>query len=210
MKYWLLCLALWAPITIADDHSVITQSTDGETYYNEYFDLNIKKPTDWYYQPPEDTLKMSKMGGQTLAGDDENAQHIMKQALDSSLPLFSFFQYPPGTPGKLNANIVGIAENIALFPGVKNGCDYLANAREILMNSSMEIEAPNRCTTKTIGHTQLSQMDIRMKINKVTVKQVYSACLKDDHAISIIETFFDESGKKAVDDVLSTLSLECF
>jgi hypothetical protein len=77
-----------------------------------------------------------------MAGDDKNMKAMVNAAQQKTTPLFSFFEVPPGTPGKPNSNIIAIAEDIKGAPGVKTGCDYLTLAK----NLSAKSQHPQRIT----------------------------------------------------------------
>src|SRR5512138_1761356 len=99
--------------------SPITTTADGSKYVNELFGLEITKPEGWYAQDQEAAMKMSQKGAQLIAGDDKSMNALVSEALKTTIPLFGFFQHPPGAAVDMNPNIVSVAENVGGFPGVK-------------------------------------------------------------------------------------------
>ncbi|WP_017445558.1 hypothetical protein [Gayadomonas joobiniege] len=189
--------------------SALTQTTDQIHYHNAFLNLSIEKPQSWFAQSPEDTMKMSQQGSEILSGDDKNMKAMVDQSLKTSLPVFAFFEYEPGTPGKLNANVLSMAENIELAPGVKTGCDYLYHTREILNKSQLQVMIDEGCEQTKFGDTSMGTMNITMTMNNLLVKQTYYACIKDKHAVTVIKTYFDDESKNKVDNILTTLQLDC-
>lgn len=191
------------------EKSVITTSADGVTFGNEYFGLAVTKPDGWYSQAPEDTMKLNSKGASLMAGDNQNMKAIIDDALKSSLPLFAFFQFEPGTPGKLNANIISVAENIEVLPGIKSGCDYLSHARTLLENAAMKVNVAEGCKTRTVNNAKLGYLDISMNLQGITVLQRLYSCVNKQHALSFTQTYFDDAGRAAVEEIVDSIHVDC-
>ena len=192
-----------------DNKDVITRTKDNVSYVNAYFELTVEKPIEWYSQDPESTMKMSKVGSTVMAGDNQNMKALIDASLKSSVPLFAFFEKMPGTPVKTNPNIVSVAENISIMPGVKSGCDYLFHARQLIENSALKLNLTEGCSTVEINESKLGFFDAHVTLNGVEIYQRYHACIKGEHAISIIQTYFDDSSKEKVDSILKSIHLKC-
>ena len=186
-----------------------TTSLDGTLYTNELFDLSISKPEGWYAQSTQELLQMQQLGASLISGDNQNLQATLKESLKTSLPLFSFYQYPLGSPTPSNANIAGVAENISLYPGIKQGCDYLYHAKQIIAQSQFRIEFADECLTKNVNNSEFGYFNASINLGQVEIKQRYYACVKDTHAISIVQTYTTPEESQKVDRVLDTLSLKC-
>ncbi|WP_317933484.1 hypothetical protein [Halioxenophilus sp. WMMB6] len=193
----------------SDEPAVLTHSDDGTIYKNDYFQLQIKKPSSWFAQDPADTMKLNRQGAQMIAGDDKAMKNLIAESLNSSLPVLGFFKYPPGAPGKLNPNIISVAENVGLYPGIKTGCDYLEHVRAVFNRADMAVELSDSCMARTIGKAQLGYLELRMNLNGVAVLQQLYACIKNQHALSFTLTYFDEVSQQEVDAIFETLYLTC-
>lgn len=194
---------------VANDASSITVSTDGKVYTNQLFGMKIVKPTNWYSQKIEELIQFQKLGANLLAGDDENIRALAEESLKSSLPLFGFYQYAPGTVGKSNPNISGVAENISALPGIKNGCDYLANARQFAAQSQITINFEDDCRITQINNNNLSVMRATLEFGNVKANQKYFACIQDSHAIAVVANYYYPNEEKLIDNVVNTLDLDC-
>lgn len=189
--------------------SPITTTADGSKYVNELFGLEITKPDGWYAQDQEATMKMSQRGAQLMAGDDKNMNAVISQALKTSLPVFGFFQHPPGAAVEMNPNILSIAENVGGFPGVKMGCDYLFHVRKMFEQSAVEVSVSEGCQSAQINGTSFGYIDTTMTLGARHVRQRYYACIQGEHALSIVQTFLDDETKRLVDEPLNSLSVAC-
>ncbi len=191
------------------EKSAITTSADNKTYRNELFGLVVEKPEGWYSQSAKEILAMYKQGNQVLSGNNENMKTMIDAALAKTLTLFSFFQYPPGTPGKMNANIVSTAENTSLYPGIKTGCDYLYHAKKSLESSQLNMKFSEKCDAETISGQTFGHYKVTIEVGKTIVYQDYYACKKGEHILSFIKTYSDEASMGMIDKILGTVKVQC-
>jgi hypothetical protein len=187
--------------------SRVTTST-GNKFTNEFFNVSVEKPEGWYAADNKESDAQRERGGDMMAGDDKNMKAMVNAAQQKTTPLFSFFEVPPGTPGKANSNIIAIAEDIKGAPGVKTGCDYLTLAKNLSAKSQVKIEFAEKCETKSINGTDFNFVDAQISVGSQTIKQRYFAMIRNEHAISMVQTFADDSGKAKVDKVLETVTVK--
>lgn len=194
---------------LADEISGLTVSEDNKLYRNEMFDLSISKSEEWYAQSTEELFRTQQIGSSLISGNDHNMQALMKEALKVSLPLFSFYKYPPGTPtNETNANVSGVAENISLYPGIKKGCDYLYNVKNLMNYSQIQIKYEDDCQTKMINGSEFGYFNAVIAVGNTKLKQKYLACIKGTHAIAVIQSY-DSTSENSVNEILNTLKVDC-
>jgi hypothetical protein len=186
--------------------SQITTSTDGKLYINKFFRLTVQKPSSWYAQDMEESTVMHKQGGKLMAGDDKKMQALADAS--KPIPLFSFFEVKPGTIGRLNPNVIGVAEKIPFFVKVKTGCDYLEKASKIASKSQVRIAFGKKCSSRTINGNTFNTMDAQISMNGVVIKQRYFVALRKNHAISMIQTFAEPEDEAKLDKVVSSVTLK--
>jgi hypothetical protein len=189
--------------------SPITTTADGSKYVNELFGLEITKPEGWYAQDQEAAMKMSQKGAQLIAGDDKSMNALVSEALKTTIPLFGFFQHPPGAAVDMNPNIVSVAENVGGFPGVKTGCDYLFHVRKMFEEAAVEVSVSEGCERAEINGTSFGYIETIMTLGARRVRQRYYACVQGEHALSVVQTYRDDETKQLVDEPLNTLSVSC-
>lgn len=212
MKYIFLSVLALSLFACSDKEpvtSVITKSTDGKRYTNAYFDIQVDKPEGWFAQDPEQTIKQGSQGARVVAGDDKNMKAILAESIKTTVPIFAFFKHEPGTPVKFNPSVIAVAENIEVMPGIKTGCDYLFHARSLLKNAAIELEVTDDCHTESINNAPLGYFDARISVNGADIYQKYYACIKNQHALSFIQTYFDDQSRSEVYQVISSLLLSC-
>lgn len=198
-----------APAPEAQSMPAITKSSDGKKYQNELFKLSVEKPEGWYSQNVEEMVSLQKFGSNMVSGKDKNLKAAIEASLENNIPLFGFFEFAPGTPGKRIPNLIANAENIALYPGIKNGCDYLYHTKGLLENSQTNIKFGDNCNQAQISGQNFGYYDAVMEIRNIKVYQKYYSCRKGKHALSFIGTYFDESSKDKIEQILNTIKVEC-
>lgn len=191
------------------DPEALTRVSDGGLHTNDFFNLSVQKPDAWYSQDFEEMMAMLEMGAKAMSGDDENMRAMIDGALDNTLPLFAFYEAPPGTPKPFNANIQGVAENIEDYPGIESGCGYLANTMSLMEQSAMQVDASSDCVTDTMAGTTMSTQPVRMQMGSMDIRQRYYTCLNGDHAVGFIMTWVDGDQKQQLDRILETATLQC-
>jgi len=188
--------------------AALTTNTEGNRYHNAFFGVTVEKPEGWYSQPPEETIALQQRGTAMIAGDREDMRAMVEASLEASVPLFGFFEVPPGTPDKLNPNVMSVAENLAAFPGLKSGCDYLAQVRKLLEQSQMPYQLGQECSTQRFAGVSLDMIEGTLEVGGTTVSQRYYATLHDQHALAFVQTYFSEEGRLKTQRVLDSLVLE--
>lgn len=185
--------------------SPLTVNSEGNTYHNAMFALTVEKPQGWYAQSPKETIALQQRGTAALAGDNENMQALIEASLDSTVPLFGFFEVAPGTPDRLNPNVLGMAENLTAFPGVQSGCDYLQNVRSLLKQGKVAYSFSEGCDVVTQGGRELGRITGRVKLGEVSVTQHYYATIQRPYALAFVQTFFSETDEASTGSVIESL-----
>lgn len=204
----LLLFVLAFPISSqTTSNDALTINERGNTYVNRLLGVSVEKPANWYAQSVKEMIMSQQQGGKALAGEDQNMQAMLDAAAKSSLPLFGFYEYPPGTPGKLNPNVLSIAENIQMFPGIKDPCDYIHAVQNILKQGQLKYSFDSDCQHKTIGGQDSGYLDASLTLGKLKIYQRYHAVLKDGYAISFIQTYTDDVSLKKVNRVIDTIKI---
>lgn len=202
-----IIIILLSVISCSNDakESALTVNSNGNNYENNFFGISVVKPEGWYAQSAKETILLQQKGASIIANDDKSMEALIEAAMKSSVPIFGFFEYPPGTPGKLNANILSVAENIKVYPGIKKGCDYIALVKDLLAKSKLKYEFSEKCLSKNISGKEFGYIDASTDIGKQKVHQRYYANVSNGYAYSIVQTFYDDESRKKVISVLSTV-----
>lgn len=189
----------------SDSDSPLTVNSSGNTYVNGFFGMRVEKPADWYSQSAEEDIMQQQQGSKVRSGDDENMEAMIEAAMESSLPLFGFFKNPPGTPGTFNTNVLSVAENIRMYPGIKKPCDYINAVKEVLERGQLNYQFDSDCQSTRVGGKASGYMDASLSVANFDVTQRYHAIITDDYAISFIQTYADDQGAKNVAHIMDSI-----
>ena len=199
---------LLAACSSQDAPSPLTVNTAGNHYHNAFFGVSVDKPDGWYSQSPEETIALQQRGTTAISGKDQNMKAMIEASLKSSVPVFGFFQLPPGTPGKSNPNVLSVAENLQGFPGVKTGCDYLYFVRQLLEKGKLAYSFTADCAPRTFAGESFGYMEGQITFGEKTVTQRYYATIRGQYALSFIQTYFSDEGEAATGTILNSVKLE--
>jgi hypothetical protein len=193
-----------------DSKQALTQTKDNKHFTNQQFDLTVEKPEKWYTQSAEEALMLQAQGSTMLSGDDKNMKALLDASVKSTLTLFSFFELPPGTPDKNNPSVISTAEYILAYPGIKTGCDYLSSMKQLIARSQVQMQFDEGCQTEKLGGSTFGFVNATVAVGPdMLVHQRYWACRKGDHAIGVVQTFYDETSDKSTTDIIKTIQVKC-
>jgi hypothetical protein len=104
------------------------------------FECEITLPKDWIIQTKEQLENLAKTGKALIAGDDANMNAVVKASEVNVANLLAVYQFERGSAVEYNPSIMLVAENVKNFPGIKNGSDYLFQARKMLGQSQIKYD----------------------------------------------------------------------
>lgn len=189
----------------------VTRSYDGKHYENKRFELAVEKPEGWYAQDAEANSKLTKEGSKMLFSNDKDLQNKVDAASEKTKSLFGFFSVPPGTPGVHNPNVLGLAEKLPMLANIKTGCDYLEKAKDLLGKSQMnaDISFDGACQKTTINGQTFGSYGVTIRVGSVKVQQRHYACVQDDYAIAIVQTYFGDKTEAETKPIIDSLKVHC-
>ena len=163
-------------------------------YQNDYFDFKIKLPVDWVVQSKEQIENISNTGKKLLAGDDENMQAVIKASEINTANLLAVFQYELGSAVEYNPSIMIVAESVKNAPGIKNGSDYLFQAKRMIQQGQIKYDyLSEKFEKEKINESDFYKMDARLNYMGLEIKQTYySTVLKGFSFIVMVSYISDE------------------
>ena len=179
------------------------------TYSNDFFGFSLDIPPDWFIQNEEQIGKLMDIGREMVTGDDENMKAILKASEVNTATLLAVYQYEMGSPVDYNPNLVMVAENLSLAPGVKSGKDYLFHARKLLLQTQMPYtHVDTTFGERDFGSQEFGVMHATLSLMGMEIGQTYYCTVKNGFSLSLIVSWLGEEQKEAIDKVLSSLTFE--
>lgn len=180
---------------------------DNNVYTNSFFNFKMALPSEWHVQSQEQTEAIAEMGKEIVAGDDKNLKRVLEASEINSAYLLTIFKYEMGTAtDSYNPNLMLVAENLKLVPGIKTGGDYLFQTRKLLEQSGINYDYIDEEVKKTIiKNEEFYIMNLAINHMGHTIKQRYYSKIEKGFAVSIIVSFVTEEQKKEVENMINSL-----
>lgn len=178
-------------------------------YTNSFFDMEISLPSDWVVQTKEQTENLVKQSKDIVSGDDRNLKAILKASEVNTANLLILFQYEVGAAVEFNPNFMLVAENIKNFPGIKNGSDYLFQARKLMMRSQLQYDNIDEEFKKVvINNTEFYTMNALLNYSDIGIMQSYYSTIQNGFCISAIVSYINDDQKADLEKVINSISFK--
>lgn len=192
------------------DQTPLTEKIGENTYRIDLLGITVDAPAGWYVV---DSELMSKLMDEGAKVSGANLDAGTKAAVDGSMArtatLFTFLEVPPGTPREYIPAIFGIAEDVSIMPGVTSGRDYFFHAKKIMAQSTIQMITSDVIGGRMIGGHSFDRMDVQVSApGGMTVNQRFYATRRDDHVISIIQSYVTDEELAQLDAVLDSIKLD--
>jgi hypothetical protein len=120
-------------------------------YRNEYFNMTVTLPKDWYALDDESRKALMQKGKKMIAGQDKNLEAALDASELNNINLLVVYKYPPGTPVTFNPSLACVAEKVGHLPGIKTGSDYLYHAKKLMERSQLKYDFAENIYSEKIG-----------------------------------------------------------
>ena len=166
-------------------------------YVNHFFECEITLPEDWVIQTKEQVENLSKTGKDLIAGDDANMKAVVKASEVNVANLLAVYQFEVGSSVEYNPSIMLIAENVKNSPGIKNGSDYLFQARKMLGQSQIKYDhLDEQFAKEAINGTDFYKMNAEIHLRDLDIKQIYYSTVLKRFTFNMIISFINDQQKQ--------------
>lgn len=180
---------------------------DNGVYQNDYFGFSIKLPEDWVVQSKEQTDNIVNKGKDLLAGDDENLKAMIKASEINVANLLAVFQYELGSAVEYNSNMAIVAENVKNAPGLKDGKDYLFQARRVILHGQFKYDyLSEEFEKEEINGMVFYKMDAHLNYMGLEIRQVYYSTVLKGFSLNLIISYVSDEQKSALLSSIKTMN----
>jgi hypothetical protein len=182
---------------------------ENNKYVNSFFNFEISIHPDWIVQTNEQMESMTKVGKELVAGDDSKMKALLKASEINTANLLSVFQFERGSAVEYNPSIVLIAENTKNFPGIKNGKDYLFQARKLLDQSQLKYDSIDKEFTKeVINGTDFYKMNANITYGGLNIRQIYYSTVSKEFSFNVIISFTNDRQKEDLLELVNSMKFK--
>jgi hypothetical protein len=177
-------------------------------YTNVYLGLSVTIPADWSIQDQEAQRRLANIGGKMLSGDDKNLKAALSAAEMQNVNLFAAFKFPLGSSVDFNPSIIGMAEDVRQWPGIKTGKDDLFQVKKALESGQMQVVFPKDVYMQQLGGVDFYVMEAEIPMRGLMVKQKYYSTIKKGYNLGIIVSFTTAEEEASLQKILDGVTLK--
>ncbi len=197
-----------APSTRTPAEAVDLGTVKDSVYANNYFKFRVTFPAGWAVQDRAAQQRLAETGSEVLAGDDSGLKSAIKASQVKTLNLFAIARHPVGTPVPFNPSINCTAENVADYPGIKSGKDYLYHAKKLFGGSQLKIQFSDDPTTVNLGGAEFHSMRGSMTIGPTTIHQIYYSTIRRGYALNFTLTDSNAEEEALLKKIIESISFQ--
>jgi hypothetical protein len=174
-------------------------------YRNEYLGFHIQLPQDWSLQNEEMEKRITKAGSDYLGHNESESRVMQEQAEETVNYLFTLFKYPLGTVIDYNPNIIGLAENVADYPGIKTGKEYLQHVRNQLLSAQADFVVSDVSDTYTIDGRIFHVLRTDLNFMGTIVKQRHYATKINEYILLFTYSYQQRESEEELLKILKSV-----
>jgi hypothetical protein len=180
----------------------------GHTYSHDHFKLAVTIPEEWYIQNRTESDQLTQLGASMMKPDAKNGQAVVQAAQQRTLTLLSAFRYPPGTPDLVNSSFIIVAENVAFFPGLTKGEDFLKLSQRSMGSMNLKYAFEPIETGFQIGSHPAARLRSHLQVLDYNVEQEMYAARLGDYFLMVILSYGKDEDPDAVRSILELLKAD--
>ena len=186
------------PITVISDYGKI----ENQIYSNQLFDFQIQIPESWHVIDQEAMAKATEQGMDLVEENEDGSPSEAERIANSQL--LNISQFPITSDVANNSTLMITADNIAPFPEIQNGKNYLEHTKETFQAMGMEIEIIDDVSEKTISNRKFHQLEIKINFGDGSISQQYISAVVKDYIFNIVLTYGNEESKMELEKILNS------
>lgn len=176
-------------------------------YTNKFFNIEMNIPAGWDVQDLKEREAIMKEGQEIAAGDNASMKAAIKASEVNSANLLTVYRHKMGAAVEYNPSFMLVAENLKNFPAIKNGAQYLDNAKKLLTTSAMKItHIDDKYAKRTSNGIEFYVMNVTMDVQTIPVHQLYMVTIKDGFAVGFIYSYMTEEQKTSLEKVANSIA----
>lgn len=194
-----------AACSTVEEATINSEVYEDGVYRNEYLELAIQLPQDWSLQNEVMEKKITKAGSDYLGHNESESRVMQGQAEEAVNYLFTLFKYPLGTVIDYNPNIIGLAENVADYPGIKTGKEYLQHVRNQLLAAQADFVVSDVSDTYTIDGRTFYVLRTDINFMGTIVKQKHYAAKINNYVLLFTYSYQKRETEKELLKILKSV-----
>jgi len=211
MRWWLFFLLAIVLLSCNDSNKIPKNFDYGKiengVYRNSFFDFELPIPADWNVQNREQMDQIGEEGRKIISEHNKELSEKIKASEISSATLFYVFKYRDDTiTGQFNSSFGMVVENLGKFSRVRNGKDYLENAKALMERSGITYHFAPSFKTERLGNKDFTLMELTARYKgDIDVSQLYYCYVEKRFAVSQVASYGNDEQKTELLKILSNI-----
>jgi hypothetical protein len=166
---------------------------ENNTYFNEYFKLEMPFEPDWDVQNKEQMEQIAQMGNDYAVGGNDSLKKVFEASQVNVAQLLLIFKHPVGSTMDFNPSMLINAENLRQFQNVRTPKGYISEAKKFLASTAINYEYRRDEYEIELGGKTFMCLEIENL--DYNIKQDYFVTLRKGFALAIIVSYDNEVDK---------------
>ncbi len=180
-----------------------TIAAGGNTYTDRTYGFSYTYPAGWTAHGEATNKAIMEAGKRIVAGQGPVQQAVAEAAFQRTALLLSVFQYPLGTPGVKNENILVMAERVDFAPGIRTGQDYLLDLKANYRKAPLHYEFSDTITEYGVSGRQFYRLDDELQTPGSVVYQAIVSTKLNAHVLTFM---FSTTNKQDLEGLVGTIN----
>ncbi|SFT42129.1 hypothetical protein SAMN05216474_0468 [Lishizhenia tianjinensis] len=177
-------------------------------YTNDYFEMEVHFDPNWAVQNKEEMNNLIEMGNELVSEGDEEMKKLIEASKVNTAYLLTVFKYEVGTPVEFNPSFMIIAENTKNFSRIKDGGDYLVEAKKTLKQTPMNYSFNKPVYEKIINNTSYHILEAELSYVGKSITQEYISTVKNGFSLLFTLSYSTEEEKSELYKVLNKIKMK--
>ena len=203
----LAILPLAASCDRAPKQKAFAEAISENAVRSEKFGITAEKPKNWFALSEEMQNAIVDQGAKVASGGNSAVEGAVEAGMARTTQIFGVFKHEPGSPVEFNPNVLAIAENVKIAPGVKTGSDYFYQFRKLAAQTNVQYDFKEETAVK-IGGKEFTRLDLTMTVAGQSADQSYYAARMGDEMILFIQSYKSDADRAETDAVIRSIKFD--
>ncbi|MDZ7628050.1 MAG: hypothetical protein U5J99_06530 [Parvularculaceae bacterium] len=207
LAIFLIAVPLAASCGREPDTKAFAEAVSPTSVRSERFGITADKPEGWYALSEELQSALVDGGAKVVSEGNDAVAGAVEAGMARTTQIFGVFKHEPGSPVEFNPNVLAIAENVKIAPGVKTGSDYFYQFKKLATQTNAQYEFKDETTVK-IGGRDFTRLDLTMSVAGQSADQSYYAARMGDEMILLIQSYKTDAERAETEAIVQSVRFD--
>lgn len=177
-------------------------------YHNEFFGMHWPIKDGWESLDRSYVDSLRAEGLKDMVGGNEQLEKTITAADIKTANLLSVIHTDTMEIQMYNPNISMMAENLTINIGIKNGKDYLEEAKKFMQGSGVNFEFVGDIQQLNIDGKEFYTMEVINLVQGIPVHQDFYASVINGFGLALVGSWMDKKQRMIIQQSISTIQFD--